>query len=106
MFGGGDTEPVVIVHPQRTDGFGDPIPGTGSGSETTVPDCLFAPGASRELEVNANTVEADGTVFAPPGTRVDAHDQVRIRGLLYDVAGSPRDWLNALIEIPVRRTTG
>ena len=101
---GGDIEPVVIVHPPRKDGFGDPIPGTGS--ETTVPDCLFAPGASRELEVNANTVQDDGTVFAPPGTRVDAHDQVRIRGRLYEVAGTPREWLNTVTEIPVRRTTG
>jgi hypothetical protein len=104
MFGGGDTEPVVIVHPPDTDPFGDPIPGTGG--ETTVDDCLFAPGASRELLDNANQVRADGTVFAPPGTRVDAHDQVRIRGLLHDIAGTPREWLNAVIEIPVRRTTG
>jgi hypothetical protein len=92
------------VHPPHTDPHGDPLPGTGS--ETTVEDCLFAPGASRELLDNANQVRADGTVFAPPGTRVDAHDQVRIRGLLYDVAGTPREWLGAVVEIPVRRTTG
>jgi hypothetical protein len=104
VFGAGDTEAVVIVHPPQRDGQGDPIPGTGS--QVVVPDCLFAPGASREMQDNANQVQADGTVFAPPGTPVDAHDQVRIRGQLYDVAGQPREWLNALTEIPVRRTTG
>jgi len=103
MFGG-NTETVVIVHPLGRDAFGDPLPGTAT--ETTVEDCLFAPGASRELAVDADQLQADGTVFAPPGTTVTAVDQVRIRGVLYEVAGAPRDWLDSVVEIPVRRVTG
>jgi len=103
MFAG-NTEPIVIVHPPGRDAFGDPVP--GETTETTVEDCLFAPGASRELEVNANQVAADGTVFAPPDTPVTPADRVRIRGVLYEVAGAPRLWLDALVEIPVRLVTG
>ena len=103
MFAG-NTESIVIVHSPGRDVFGDPL--LGDATETTVEDCLFAPGASRELEVNANQVTADGTVFAPPDTVVTPVDRVRIRGVLYEVAGAPRVWLDALVEIPVRLVTG
>ena len=100
----GNTEPISIVHPAARDAYGDPLPDVAT--ETVVQDCLFAPGASRELEDNANHVAADGTVFAPAGTTITAVDQVRIRGVLYEVAGAPRVWLDALVEIPIRLVTG
>lgn len=100
----GNTEPITIITPPGRDPYGDPLP--EGGVQTVVEDCLFAPGASRELDVNANQVEADATVFAPPGTPVTATDQVLVRGLLYEVAAQPRVWLDALVEIPVRRVTG
>lgn len=97
-------ETITIIHPLQRDEWGDPIPGTGT--EHDVDDCLFAPGATREMEVNANTVEADGTIFAPFDITVGPHDRVRLRGEEYVVAGKPRVWNNTLTEIPVRLVTG
>jgi hypothetical protein len=98
------SETITIIHPLQRDEWGDPVPGTGT--EQVVEDCLFAPGATREIEVNQNTVQADGTVFAPPDVVVSAHDRVLIRGEEYQVAGKPRVWRNTLTEIPVRLVSG
>lgn len=97
-------ETITIVHPVQRDEWGDPLPGTGQSVD--VDDCMFAPGASRELEVNANQLQADGTVYADPDVAVNERDRVIIRGDTYEVAGKPRLWLNTLLEIPVRLTRG
>ncbi len=97
-------ETITIIHPLQRDEWGDPV--AGSGTEVEIEDCFFAPGATREIEVNANTVQADGTVYGPPDIEVGAHDRVRIRGEEYQVAGKPRLWLNAFVEIPVRLVSG
>lgn len=100
-----NSETVIFRYPPRTDNYGDPIPGTGLDVE--VPDCLFAPGPGREVEVHAAQVRADGTVFAPPeAPKITAADQVVIRGEVYEVAERPREWLNEGVEIPVRIVTG
>jgi hypothetical protein len=100
-----NSEPVVFRYPPRLDVFREPIPGTGR--DVLVEDCLFAPGAGREIEVNANQVRADGTLFAPPDApEITAHDQVVIRDEVYDVAEKPRYWMNEGYEIPVRLVTG
>ena len=99
----GNTEPITIITPAGRDPYGDPLPG---GAQTVVEGCLFAPGMSTEMDINASHLVADGIVFAPPGTTVTATDQVLVRGLLYEVAAAPRVWLDALVEIPVRRVTG
>ncbi len=97
-------ETIVILHPLQRDEWGDPVPGTGT--EQVVDECLFAPGATREIEVNQKTVLADGTVFAPADITVGPHDRVRIRGEEYLVAGKPRVWRNTMTEIPVRLVSG
>jgi hypothetical protein len=97
-------ETIIIVHPLERDEWGDPVPGTGT--EEAVDDLFYAPGATREIEVNANQVQADGTVYGPPELNVSARDRMRIRGEEYVVAGKPRIWLAALIEVPVRLITG
>lgn len=100
-----NSEAVIFRYPKRLDTFHRPIPGTGV--DITVEDCLFAPGAGRENEVHANQVLADGTLFAPPDApAISAHDQVVIRGEVYDVIERPRYWLNEGYEIPVRVVTG
>jgi hypothetical protein len=104
-FGSSNAETVIFRYPQRTDNFGDPLPGTGR--DVVVEGCLFAPGPGREVEVHAAQVTADGTVFAPPEAPViTAQDQVVIRGDVYDVVERPRVWLNEGTEIPVRIVTG
>lgn len=104
MFAAGDLETVYIVRPPEKDNFGDPIAGTGE--ETAVPGCLFAPGATEEMLVHAQQVQADATVYAPAGTTVSPADRLRIRGELYEVVGRLRDWGDAGVEILVRLTTG
>lgn len=100
-----NSEDVIFRYPPRLDTFRRPIPGTGR--DVLVPDCLFAPGAGREIEVNANQVQADGTLFAPPESpEITAHDQVVIRDEVYDVAEKPRYWMNEGYEIPVKLVTG
>lgn len=104
-FSSGNTETVVFRYPPRTDTYGDPIP--GSGLDIEVPDCLFAPGPGREVEVHAAQVTADGTLFVPPEAPViTAHDQVIIRGDVHNVAERPRVWLGEGTEVPVRIVTG
>jgi hypothetical protein len=97
-------ETIIVIHPLQRDEWGDPVPGTGT--EVEVQDCLFAPGATREIEVNQNTVLADATIFAPSDIAVSATDRVRVRGEEYTVAGKPRVWRNTMTEIPVRLVSG
>ncbi len=99
------TETVIFRYPRRLDTMRRPIPGTGI--DVPVQDCLFAPGAGREVEVHGQQVQADGTVFAPDGSpAITARDRVVIRGEVYEVIEKPRLWLGEGIEIPVRLVTG
>lgn len=98
-------EPVIFRYPPRHDTFHHPIPGTGV--DIVVEECVFAPGAGREIEVHASQVIADGTLFVSPEAPViTAKDQVVVRGEVYDVIEKPRYWLNETVEIPLRRVTG
>lgn len=104
-FTSNNSETVIFRYPPRRDVFGDPIPGTGR--DVPVEGCLFAPGPGREVEVYAAQVQADGTVFAPSeAPTITAHDQVVIRGEVYEVSARPRVWLGEGTEIPVRIVTG
>lgn len=98
-------ETVLLVHPVGKDEWGDPLPGTGTSVQIT--EALYAPGASQEMDVNANVVDADGTLYIEPASAtVGPHDRLMIRNQMYEVAGQPRMWQNTLTEIPVRRVTG
>lgn len=99
-----DTETVTVVRPPGKDRFGDPIP--GSTGETNVGGCLFAPGPSKEFLTGANQIKTDAAIYGPPGMDVRATDQIRARGELYEVAGTPQDWGSAGTVIPLKRTTG
>jgi len=104
VTGAGDTETVTVIRPPGRDRFGDLLP--EASSEFDVPGCLFAPGPSKELGFAANTVDTDGTIYAPPGTEVLPTDQVRVRGDVYSVVGKPQVWGNAGVVIVVRLVTG
>lgn len=99
------SETVIFRYPPRLDTFRKPIPGTGR--EVLVEDCLFAPGAGREVEVHAQQTQADATLFVPPDAPVITEkDQVMVRGEIYDVVEKPRLWLNEGIEVPLRFVRG
>lgn len=100
----GDAVTVTVIRPPARDAFGDPLPGVPT--EVEVPGCLFAPGPSVKITAGANQVEADGTVYAPPGADVRPTDRLRVRGDVYEVAGKPQDWGSNGVVIAVRLVTG
>lgn len=100
----GDQVTVDVIRPPKKDGFGDPLPGTGI--TFPIPGCEFAPGPSIENHDAANQVQTDGTVYAPPGVDVRPADQMRVRGVVYDVVGRPQDWGSAGVVILLREFTG
>jgi|ERR1044071_4509464 hypothetical protein len=99
-----DIETIVVVRPPARGRYGDPVP--GSAAEFEVGGCQFAPGPSTEAGINANTVEAEATVYAPPNVDIRAADQVRARGELWVVFGAPQFWGSFGTVIPLRRATG
>lgn len=99
-----DIETITVVRPPARGRFGDPVSGTAT--EFDVGGCQFAPGPSTEASVAANTVEAEATVYAPPGVDIRATDQVRARGELWVVYGAPQFWGSFGTVIPLRRATG
>lgn len=92
-----------MVRPAGRTKFGDE---SGPPSEFAVDGCLFAPGPSVELHDAANTVDTDGTVYAPAGSDVRATDRMRVRGALFQVVGDPQVWNTAGIVVVLRRVTG
>lgn len=104
MAGAGDTETVQVIRPPGRDRFGDPLP--TAATEFDLPGCLFAPGPSVEPGFAANTVDTDGTVYAPTGSDVRATDKIRIRGDVYQVVGKPQVWGTSGVVVAVRQVTG
>lgn len=93
-----------MIRPPGRDRFGDRLP--GAATETDLPGCLFAPGPSREVGFAANTVDTDGTIYAPPGSDVRETDQIRVRGEVYNVVGKPQVWGTSGVVVALRRVTG
>jgi hypothetical protein len=91
MVGGED---IVVVQPAPRDKFGDPVPG-GAATETVSSGWLVAPGNSTELHDGQNSVDSDVDLYrlgAPGSDVIRPADQVRVRGLLYEVVGEPAVW--------------
>jgi hypothetical protein len=100
---------VTVVRDPERDTFGDPLPGTAG--RFPVPGCKFAPGPSRELGGNSNSVQSDGTVYAVKGITsvpdgIQTTDKIEVRGITYTVVGHPQDWGRAGWVIVLRRYTG
>lgn len=91
MVGG---EEIVIVRPAPVDKFGDPVPG-GTTTEVVSGGWLFAPSGSVELHDGQESVDTDVQLFrvgAPGQEQVLPTDQIRVRGVLYEVVGEPAVW--------------
>jgi hypothetical protein len=103
MVGG---EQIVIVRPAPVDKFGDPA--GGSSTEIVSDGWLFAPGASSELNENANSVDTDAELYrigSPGEENILPSDRVRVRGLLFEVIGEPAIWRLGTV-VRLRRFTG
>jgi hypothetical protein len=100
----GDSETIVIVRTPPRGRFGDP--GAGGSPEVEVPECLVAPGSSREQNFGAAQVDTDVSVYCPAGTEVLPTDQIRVRGDLFQVVGEPASWGSFGVVVHLRRVTG
>lgn len=60
-----------------------------TSASTTVAGCAFDPGGSLEVVQGRDTVTTTPTVYLPPGTAAHSVDAVTVRGVTYEVDGSP-----------------
>lgn len=88
------TQEITLVHPVwTTDARNVRRPDYGPAAErVVVPGCSVQPGASVELLGGRNSVAVRWSVYAPPGTVVEATDAAEYRGRLYRVDGQPDLW--------------
>jgi len=91
----------------------DPVTGdrlTGTATTTTIDRCLVAPRYSDEPRVQGrNGVIVGQTLYAPPGTDLNRHDQIDIDGTVYDIEGEPGAWTGSRVgglEVALRRAAG
>lgn len=100
---------ATILRPRGTDAHGDPLPGD--------PDEIVVKGTSMQPASSVETIDGGDQVvslwdwFVPPGTDVQATDQVRFRGDVYDVDGDPQPLDDERgrphhVEVRLRRVTG
>lgn len=82
---------ILLVHPAWvTDSRGTRRPDYAGGARVPVPGCIVQPGASVEvLEQRVGAVAVRWSVFAPPGTVVEAADAAEYGGRLYAIDGEP-----------------
>lgn len=99
-FAHGETVVIVRPSPPSRDDYGNEVP--GPPVETTVEGAVVVPRTSGE-DVNARDQVVVGlTVYLPSATVVKPTDQMRVRGVLYDVEGEPGDYVRS----PFTGTTG
>lgn len=60
-----------------------------TSASTTVAGCAFDPGGSVEAVQGRDAVITTPTVYLPPGTAPKSIDAVTVRGVTYEVDGSP-----------------
>jgi hypothetical protein len=80
---------------------------------TTIPGCVVWPRVSNEYTDSRDTVITGITVIFPPGTDLQAVDEVIVRELEYEVMGDPfvwaqNPWTNskAGVQVELQRVTG
>ena len=108
------TETVVRVRAGEptgaTDSFDQPI--IGPPTEVDIAGALFAPGGvSEPVEVGRSPVISEPKLyFRDQWPDITSADQVRVRGVLYDVEGVPADWRHENapggLVVPLKRAGG
>lgn len=108
MFQNGELITIVTRTVTGHDSLGDDTYSTVS----TVVRGAFAPGGSVELVQGQDQVIIQPTVYLPPGAVVAPTDQVVVRGVTYDVDGSPNDYASPYtgwqpgVEVRLKAVTG
>ena len=80
--------------------------------ERAVRDCAVWPTGTSEKVQAQDIVTAGWTVLMPSGTAIAATDQVRVRGVVFDVDGEPFDWVSPItghtggVQVQLRKVTG
>lgn len=109
MFAYGET---ITLHSRAVTGQDSRGNDVYGEADTDVADCWFDPGTSGELLQGQDLVTTQPRVGVPAGTPVTAVDAVTVRGVRYDVAGTPDDWRspytgwNPGIVIDLKAVTG
>lgn len=104
-------ETVVLLRQTQSgrDSHGNPV---WSTIEHPVEGCAVWPTGSTEQVQGQDQTSERLTVLAPYGTDVNAIDQVRVRGLVYEVEGLPSSWRSPLtgtragVEVRLERVRG
>jgi len=102
---------TIVPGPPGTDAYGDPLPITRIGGDIT--GCAVAPRYSSEpTERGRQGVIVGLTIYPPAGSDILFTDQVRVRGVLYDIDGDPAEWENPFtgdtpgMEVALKRAVG
>lgn len=84
----------ILTGTKSTDRYGDVVIDWSAPNSRSVTGCMVAPRANDHREDNAGrSAVVDGwKVYAPPGTALDAHERVVVRGEVHDVYGAPEEW--------------
>lgn len=110
-FASGETVTIVrrgAVTGQDT--YGNDV--YAAAGETDVPGCAVAVSSSSEDVTARDQVSSSATVWPPHGTDIRPTDQMRVRGVLYDVQGTPGDWrspftgIAAPLQVELSRVVG
>ncbi|WP_177240549.1 hypothetical protein [Nonomuraea wenchangensis] len=104
-------ETVVLLRRTQSgrDSHGNPV---WTVAELPVEGCAVWPTGSTEETHGQDQTSERLTVLAPYGTEVRSTDQVRARGLVYEVQGLPSSWRSPLtgtragVEVRLERVRG
>lgn len=84
---------ITVIEPTWRDDRGtETADYDNPSSVTVVPGCSVQPGASTEDLMGRTNVIVRHTVYAPPGTVINAHAAVEYDGTRYAVDGQPARW--------------
>lgn len=83
---------TVIIHP-LTAGTGRFGAASSDGADRVIGGCITWPRGSSETSDPSNIVIEGLNVLLPPGTVVDATDEMTARGERWQIEGVPMDYL-------------
>lgn len=104
-------EPVTIRQriPAGLDAYGNAV---FTDQTTIVTGCAFSPGLSIEATQGRDTITSQPVAYLPAGTAVAGIDALTVRGVRYEVDGTPNVWRSPFtgvtrgIEVRLKGVTG
>lgn len=102
---------VIRATPGGHDGYGDPIASTETSHE--LDGCAVAPRTSGDTPGRGRNGTIEGlTLYCPPGTDIQAGDQVEVSGIRYEIDGEIGVWASPFggsvdgLEVALKRAQG